>query len=222
MTTYEPFIHKYLDPASRLGEVIFGLIMVLSVTLTAGFTAAEGSVGVRQLLFAALGCNVAWGIIDGVMFVMTSMVARGEKALVIHAVQSAPNEQAALDIVRNIIEPRFDALARLGRLEAQRRSIFEYFSQAEAPKTRVTMDDLYGAVACFLLVFITCLPAAVPFLIFSEPTLALRLSNAFLVLMLFVVGYVWAQYAYTNRVLAGVVMVSIGLALVGVAVLLGG
>jgi hypothetical protein len=88
-----------------LGEVIFGLIMVLIVTLTAGFTAAEGSAGVRQLLLAALGCNVAWGIIDGVMYVMTSVVARGEKALVIHAVQSAANEQAALEIVRNIIEP---------------------------------------------------------------------------------------------------------------------
>jgi VIT1/CCC1 family predicted Fe2+/Mn2+ transporter len=84
------------------------------------------------------------------------------------------------------------------------------------------MDDLYGAVACFLLVFTTCLPAAVPFVIFSELALALRLSNALLVLMLFVVGYLWAEYAYTNRVIAGLVMVSIGLALVGVAVLLGG
>ena len=66
----EPFIHRYLDPASRLSEILFGLIMVLSVTLTAGLTVAEGAAGVRQLLLAALGCNVAWGIIDGVMYVM--------------------------------------------------------------------------------------------------------------------------------------------------------
>jgi VIT1/CCC1 family predicted Fe2+/Mn2+ transporter len=218
----EPFIHRYLDPASRLGEVLFGLIMVLSVTLTAGLTVADGAAGVRQLLLAAIGCNVAWGIIDGVMYVMSSMVARGEKALVIQAVQSAADERAALDIIRNKIEPRFEALAGPGHVEAQRRSILEYFTRAEAPRTRVTKDDLYGALACFLLVFLSCLPAAVPFVIFSEPTRALRVSNFLLVAMLFVVGHMWAQYAHTNRLVAGLVMVVIGLALVGVAVLLGG
>jgi VIT1/CCC1 family predicted Fe2+/Mn2+ transporter len=62
----------------------------------------------------------------------------------------------------------------------------------------------------------------VPFLIFSEPTRALRVSNFLLIAMLFLAGNKWAQYAHTNRVVAGVVMVAIGLALVGVAVLLGG
>jgi VIT1/CCC1 family predicted Fe2+/Mn2+ transporter len=196
--------------------------MVLSVTLTAGLTVADGAAGVRQLLLAAIGCNVAWGIIDGVMYVMTSMVARGEKAQVIQAIQSAADERAALDIVHNQIEPRFDALAGPERVEAQRRSILAYFTQAEAPRARVTKDDLYGALACFLLVFLSCLPAAVPFVIFSEPTRALRVSNFLLVAMLFVVGHMWAQYAHTNRLVAGLVMVAIGLALVGVAVLLGG
>ncbi|PYI79047.1 MAG: hypothetical protein DMF04_01220 [Verrucomicrobia bacterium] len=32
------FVPRYLDPASRLGEVLFGLIMVLIMTLTAGLT----------------------------------------------------------------------------------------------------------------------------------------------------------------------------------------
>ena len=64
------FVPKYLDPASRLGEILFGLIIVLTVTLSAGLTADEGRAGVRQLLAAAIGCNLAWGIIDAVMYVM--------------------------------------------------------------------------------------------------------------------------------------------------------
>ena len=44
------FVPRYLDPASRLGEILFGLIMVLTVTLTAGLTVDEGRAGVRQLL----------------------------------------------------------------------------------------------------------------------------------------------------------------------------
>jgi hypothetical protein len=34
---------------------LFGLIMVLAVTLTAGLKVAEGKAGVRQLLLAAIG-----------------------------------------------------------------------------------------------------------------------------------------------------------------------
>jgi hypothetical protein len=44
------FTERYLDPASRLGEILFGYIMVLTVTLTAGFSVADGKRGVRQLL----------------------------------------------------------------------------------------------------------------------------------------------------------------------------
>jgi VIT1/CCC1 family predicted Fe2+/Mn2+ transporter len=102
------------------------------------------------------------------------------------------------------------------------RSIREYLARAEAPKTTVTEDDLYGAVACFLLVFVSCLPVVVPFLVFSEPTLALRVSNFLLIAMLFLVGHKWARYGHTNRLVTSLAMVAIGLALVGVAILLGG
>jgi len=218
----ERFVVRYLDPASRLGEVLFGLIMVLGATLTAGLSVSEGATGVRQLLQAALGCNIAWGIIDGIMYVMNCMTLRAEKARLIEAIQHAPDARAALDIVRDDIEPRFETLTGPEQREALCRSILEYLAQGEAPKTSVTREDLYGALACFWLVFLSCLPVAVPFLIFPEPTRALRVSNVLLIAMLFFVGHKWAQYAHTNRMVAGLVRVAIGLALVGVAVLLGG
>ena len=33
------FTERHLDPGSRFGEILFGLIMVLTVTLAAGFNA---------------------------------------------------------------------------------------------------------------------------------------------------------------------------------------
>lgn len=218
----EGFVEKYLDPASRLGEVLFGLIMVLSVTLAAGLTVAEGPAGVRQLLEAALGCNIAWGFIDAIMYVMNCMTARAEKARLIEAIQRAPDTQTALDIIRSDIEPRFEALTGPEDREALCASILKYLAQSEVPETTVTRDDLYGALACFWLVVLSCLPVALPFLVFSEPTRALRVSNFLLIAMLFVAGHKWAQYAHANRVVSGLVMVAIGLALVGVAILLGG
>jgi len=216
------FVARHLDPASLLSEILFGLIMVLTVTLTAGLTAASGKAGARQLLHAAVGCNIAWGIIDAVMYVMNCMTVRSGKWRLFRAVQGAPNQEAALDIIRHQVEPELAGLSGPTEREALCRSILQHVTKIAPRKTRITQEDLYGALACFWLVFISCLPAAVPFLIFSNPARALRVSNLLLIAMLFLIGHKWAQYAHANRLLAGLTMVTIGLGLVGVAILLGG
>ena len=90
------FVPRYLDPASRLGEILFGLIMTLTVTLSAGLAVDEGRAGARQLLAAAIGCNLAWGIIDAVMYVMNCITVRSGKRRLIDAVRHAADENAAL------------------------------------------------------------------------------------------------------------------------------
>ena len=216
------FVPKYLDPASRLGEILFGLIMVLTVTLTAGLTVAEGRLGVRQLLLAAIGCNLAWGIIDAVMYIMNRLTERSGKVRLIEAVQGALDARAALDIIQNEVEPELQSLLDPKEREAFSRSILDHVTKARIARPRVTKDDLYAALACFLLVFASCLPAAIPFFIFSQPHFALRVSNFVLIVLLFLVGRKWAQYAGTNGRIAGTMMVVIGLVLVGIAILLGG
>jgi hypothetical protein len=219
----QTFLERYLDPAGRLGEVLFGLVMVLTVTLTAGLTVAGGPAGVRQLLLSALGCNVAWGIIDGIMYVMNCVTERAERARLICSLRAAPDSDAALAIVREEVEPALESLAAPADREALSRAIVKHVGATGAPpRPRVTAEDFYGAIGCFWLVFMSCLPAVAPFLLLREPVRALRVSNALLIGMLFVVGQKWAQYARTNRLITGLTMVAIGLALVGVAVALGG
>jgi hypothetical protein len=75
--------------------------MVLTVTLTAGLTADSGKEGVHELLLAAIGCNVAWGIIDGIMYVMSCITERGGQARFMLALQTAANRGAAPDIYLN-------------------------------------------------------------------------------------------------------------------------
>jgi hypothetical protein len=216
------FVPRYLDPASRLGEILFGLIMVLTVTLTAGLTVAEGRAGVRQLLFAAIGCNFAWGVIDAVMYIMNCMTVRSGKVRLIEAVKRVPNEGAALVLIQDEIEPELQELLTPEDAEVLSRSVLKHIAQARVTQKTFRKDDFYGAIACFLLVFVSCLPAAVPFFIFSQPHFALRVSNFLLIALLFLVGQKWARYVGTNRLVAGLAMVAIGLVLVGVAILLGG
>ena len=120
------FVPRYLDPASRLGEILFGLIMTLTVTLSAGLAADEGRAGVRQLLAAAIGCNLAWGIIDAVMYVMNCITVRSGKRRLIDAVQHAPDENAALAIIENEVEPELQSMLEPDRADAFRRSILRH------------------------------------------------------------------------------------------------
>jgi hypothetical protein len=216
------FVVRYLDPASRLGEILFGLIMVLTITLTAGLTAADGKEGVRQLLWAAVGCNIAWGIIDAVMYIMNCITVRNTKVQLIEAVQSAPDTSTALNLIEENIEPELQEFLPAEEVEGMSQSMLNHIRKAKVTTPKLTRDEIYGAIACFWLVFISCLPAALPFLFFSQPHLALRLSNFLLIALLFLVGRKWAQFAGTNQLLTGGAMVAIGLALVGLAILLGG
>jgi len=215
------FAPRYLDPASRLGEILFGLIMVLTVTLTTGLTVAEGRAGVRQLLFAAIGCNLAWGIIDAVMYIMNCITVRSGKMRLVEAVQQSSDAQTALTLIQNEIEPELQELLDPEDAEALSRSVLKHISHAQITKKTLTKDDLWGAIACFWLVFVSCLPAAFPFFIFSRPHFALRVSNFVLISLLFLVGQKWAEHAGSNRLVTGSAMVLIGLVLVGVAILVG-
>ena len=166
------FIRDQLDPSEILGELLFGAIMVLTFTL--GASVAGGYE--KGLLLAAVGCNVAWGVIDGVLVVMSHRYER-----------------------------RRDALER-----AQPASI----SFAGA--------DWATGFAVFLLVVGSALPAALPFLVIPDPHQALRVSNALMLAVLFVAGWIYGRHIDMRPWLAGLILTAIGTALVAIAVALGG
>src|SRR5687768_3018362 len=89
------FIQRHLEPADRLGEMMFGLIMALGFTAAVQF--GNESPDSSELFAAILSCNLAWAVVDGVMFAMLALFERGRKTRVIHAVQDAPTDEAALE-----------------------------------------------------------------------------------------------------------------------------
>jgi len=216
------FVQRHLDPGDRLGEVLFGLIMVLTITLTAEIALHDGRASVRELLIAAIGCNVAWGIIDGGMYVMGAMLERARREKAIQAVREAPDEASGLAVVAEALEGSLVAM----QPEAERARLYrearEMALRTLPQPTRLQREDVLGGVACFLLVVVSVVPVVLPFVVIRDPWLALRASNALLVGLLFVTGYEWARHANTHRWLTGLVFLGVGLALVGVAVALGG
>jgi len=87
---------------------------------------------------------------------------------------------------------------------------------------RLTKRDWIGALGLCLLSFLATFPVVIPFIFLSDAKLALRASYAVAIVMLFCCGYVFGYHSGLRPWAAGLSMVAVGSALVGVAVALGG
>jgi VIT1/CCC1 family predicted Fe2+/Mn2+ transporter len=218
----ESFFRRYLEPAERLNEILFGLIMVLTFTLTAGLSVGDGPDAARTLLRATLGCNVAWGIIDGAMYLMAALLERSRRIRAIAAVKAAPDERTAFARIEGALEDSLTSLATEEERTRLYRTIYDVVRRTSPERARLRREDFLGAVASGVLVVLSTVPAAIPFLFIDEPWRALRISNLVLVGLLFGVGFQWGKEAHASPWRAGFAFLAAGVALVAVAIALGG
>lgn len=210
---------RVLDPMDRASEILFGLIMVL--TFTVSLNAAEaGRSDVRAMLVGALGCNLAWGIIDAVMFLMGTKGERAIASRIVRAIQEAPTVSAAhvliADALPSIVLPALSAVD----LERIRLHLLRLPDNIMDPQP-FGRQDYIGAVCIFTLVFLCTFPVVIPFMFLNDASFALRVSNVIAITMLFLTGYTFGnQSGRPWRV--GLLMVVIGLSLMSVALVFGG
>ena len=209
---------RVLEPAERISEILFGLIMALTITGAVSVTTAD-RLQIRTMLIAALGCNLAWGIIDAGMYLMARLGERGRMALVAQAVRETTDRENAHRLIANELPP-LAANFRQSELELIREKINQLPHSATGP--RLSGRDWLGALGVFVLVVVSTFPVVIPFLFIEDARWALRTSNALAVAMLFLCGFFFGRYAGLRPWATGLVMVIIGAALVGIAIALGG
>jgi hypothetical protein len=225
----EAFFERYLDPVDRLAEVIYGVLIVM--TFTMGFlgldknTLPQGETAtqaVHRLFLAAFGCAVAWGLIDGVMYILTSLFERADHQRVRRAVHNAPSEDEGVAALNDALGGSFtDSLSDEER-DSLYRTLYKRYHDKPLGQISIVRDDVYGAFGVFCLAVVATLPVVLPFLISSDPYVAIRLSNLIAIIMLFLVGYRWAKYTYANPWKIGGILALIGVVIVLIAIPLGG
>jgi hypothetical protein len=210
---------RVLEPVDRVSEVLFGLIMVL--TFTGSLSVAEsGREDVRMMLIGALGCNLAWGIIDAVLYLMGCMAEKGKALLTFQAVRQAKDSEEAQRLIADALPPMIASIVGPAELE----TLHQRLKQLPAPPkgARLRKDDWLGAVGVFLIVFLSTFPVAIPFIVMSEIQPALRLSNAIAIVLLFITGFAFGRMTGRQPWLLGISMVILGVVLVGITMALGG
>ena len=207
-----------LDPVDRISEILFGLIMAVTIVGSLSIATA-GESDVRTIMAAALGCNLAWGLVDAVMYLVRTATERTRnRALAKRIARVEPAK--GRDLVARALPDAFASIVTQDEIEGMRRNVL---ARPPAKHGVLRPRDFLEALAVFLMVAVATFPVVVPFMLMSDIAQAMRFSRAITLAMLFVAGFALGRRAgYARPVRTGILMAVFGAVLITVVKALGG
>ena len=208
-----------LDTVDRVSEMCFGLFMALTFV---GMVSAAQDPAVqdpaRAMLYAALGCNLAWGLVDAVMYLVRTLTNRGKRlTLAITVRDSTP--ATAYRALREAMPSGMRGLVSDTEIEAIRSRL----ASTQLPdRPRLGADDYIGAIGIFVIVVLSTFPVALPFVLMDDMKAALVVSRVLTLAMLFGAGIALGRYSGYGGFKAAFGMTILGVALTCAIIALGG
>ncbi len=171
------------------------------------------------MLAAALGCNLAWGLVDAVMYLVRTITSRGRRLAIAQAVRDAPDGAAGAQVLRAALPPVERWLLSDAELEA----VHARLARAALPeRPRLHLRDLRGAAGIFAIVVLATFPVALPFVLISDLPKALLISRVLTLAMLFAGGVALGRHAQYGGWKSGLALLALGVALTVAVIALGG
>jgi hypothetical protein len=208
-----------LSVVDRVSELLFGLFMALTFVGAVSVTDA-GQGEIRSMFAAALGCNLAWGLVDAVMYLVRTVTDRGRSLTLVRSVRAAPDAETGRRLIERALSRDVAGLVTSAEVEAMRGRIAALTSLPERP--RLNGDDFLAALAIFLIVVASTFPVVLPFALIADVETAKNVSRAIALAMLFFGGLALGRYAGYGSWKVGLMMAGLGTALVVAINALGG
>jgi VIT1/CCC1 family predicted Fe2+/Mn2+ transporter len=209
---------RLLDPIDRISEILFGLLMAVTIVGSLSIATA-GQDEVRTVLIAALGCNLAWGLVDAVMYLVRTVTEKTRRHALVLRIRGAESA-AAHRMIALALPAGLAPLVGPAELEAMRSRLIA-LPAVERP--RLTAEDWLSALGVFLLVVIATFPVVLPFVFVRDLPTAMEFSRYVTLAMLFAAGYGLGRYArHARPVFTGTLMALLGAALILAIMALGG
>jgi VIT1/CCC1 family predicted Fe2+/Mn2+ transporter len=224
------FFDRLLAPIDGLSQAIYSILILLTFTLAFRIFKLQSGAGVqleneqvRELLLAAIGAAMAWGIIDGLMYVLTSVFERNEKRRLLRAVQGAATDEEGIDAIAAEFDFTLEPITTEGKRRALYTDMMEHLRESRPQQAGLKREDLAGGLGTVLVALVAVLPSLAPFaLIPFDAYLALRVSNVVSFVVLFICGWRWGRRTQTNPLATGLTLMLAGAAMVLIAIPLGG
>lgn len=216
----EPVREKgWINTEDRISEVLYGLITALTFTCSISITKSDKT-SVHDMLFGALSCNTAWGLIDAVMFLLMTKTDAERGYTIMRFVRRSKNTGEARQFITDALPPVIAAVLQTEEVEKIRKRISQLPEPAATAGQK--LNDYKTAAGIFFIVFLSTFPVAMPFIFSDDLQKALRVSNWTAILMMFFCGWVLGKYAGRNQFLTGILMSVFGAVLVVITIVLGG
>jgi hypothetical protein len=208
-----------LDTVDRVCELCFGLFMALTFVGAVSAVTAGEDAG-RKMLFSALGCNLAWGLADAVMFLVRTLTNRSRRLTLALNVKRERDPAAAIRMLRDALAKVMKTLvadSELGMIRARLAA-----TPSLPARAHFVCDDFIAASGIFLLVVVSTFPVALPFVVFKDVTTALVVSRVLTLVMLFGAGLALGRFSGAGGLRAGLSMTALGVVLTMAIIALGG
>ena len=162
------FLHRYLDPSETLLEVLFGLIMALTLTAGARLLSENQNIDAAGLAAGLVGCNVAWGIIDAVFYLLGARFSRNQRVQFVRKLQAVTDESQAFELIREEFGLEGEPPMREEDRAAFYGSLLQMLRHAGTNRAHFLRDDFVAAVLIVLLVSATAIPGVLPLLVLDD------------------------------------------------------
>ena len=208
-----------LSTVDRVCELCFGLFMALTF-VGAVSVATEGADAGRLMFYTALGCNLAWGLADAVMYLVRTLTERARRLALAVATRADRNPAQGVRRLRGELTGVMRTLVGDAELEALRSRLA---ALPDLPaKPRLAARDYLAAASVFAIVVLATFPVALPFLLMEHTRAALLVSRILTLVMLFACGLALGRHAGGGGWRAGLGMTFVGIALTAAIIALGG
>jgi hypothetical protein len=218
------FREEHLSEGDMQIEMLCGVIMVLVMIGYLKLSMVQEGVEFQKIMILVpLGCNAAWGIIDGIMYVLINLRERGKKIKLLSLIKLSKDQNESLTIIKNEFGSRFIDLLNKDTQTNIYQEILKSLTTASVEKPKgISKKDLRIVLNTFLIVFFTGIPLVLPFVLLNDVWLAIRISHIIGLVMLFCIGYWWAKLASRHKVRSAIALTILGVVIVGMTEILHG
>lgn len=202
---------KYLSYADRTGEIAFAVIMVIIIN---GYVAlSDLNTGFVYIVVVNLGACWSWGIIDGLIYAISSSIERNNVRNKLLALKTNVKDKDVLETVKVSLGDTFLAGFDDEGKAAIAKDIIAHVPNASLEENRVlTKQELMGWLSIMGIYLAVGFLLALPFLVLPNKVFAWLVSNGVGVAWLFWYGVQLGRTAGKNRWLLGLILAAVSVA----------
>lgn len=209
-----------LDPASSLVEVLVAIVIALGV-ISAARIGAFGDIAPGETIAVVLACAVAWGAIDGGLYLVATKMDNGRLDRLGLELRQQP--ELTDEERRSKVAEVFDGVAAAGPAELVAPA-YDHLAAAMSvarPPRRLSRDDVRGALLIVGWVLLVTAIVVIPLTLPLPPAVAYTSALVVGMVLLFVAGRVWARHTLYRPFRVGLGLAAIGGVMIVLTIALG-